>query len=84
VRCGDADTKASHKEQQIMANPPDPRSDAALDALLSASIDVFGLTVQATWRDEARQVVKVIADAARLIQAAALDDRAEPAVVFRT
>ncbi|WPB58274.1 AtzG-like protein [Xylophilus sp. GOD-11R] len=60
--------------------PPGP---GALDRLLSATIDTFGLAVEPSWREEARSVVGVIAAAASVIQAADLGDRAEPAAVYR-
>jgi len=57
--------------------------DGALDKLLATAIEVFGLTVDASCREEARNVLGVIAASAMLIQSVNLGDHAEPATVYR-
>ena len=54
-----------------------------LDRLLAAAFEVFGISADDAWRDEARYFVGVIADSAGMIAAADLGDHAEPATVYR-
>ena len=61
---------------------PVPGSSESLDALLTASIAVFGLQVPADWRLEARFFLGVVAEAAGLVLSADLGDRTEPAAVY--
>jgi hypothetical protein len=55
---------------------------AALDRLLSTTIDVFGLTVEPAWREEARYFAGALVASAELLRTADLGDRAEPAAVY--
>lgn len=60
-----------------------PEEAGALDTLLATTIEVHGLAVDASCREEARSVLGVIAASAMLIQSVDLGDRAEPATVYR-
>jgi hypothetical protein len=55
---------------------------AALDQLLSTTIDVFGLTVEPAWREEVRYFAGALVASAKLLRTADLGDRAEPATVY--
>jgi hypothetical protein len=57
-------------------------SDQDYEALLDAAAKIHGITIQPEWRAMAILNLKITGDAAKFVEAFALDDEAEPASIF--
>ncbi|QHI99125.1 DUF4089 domain-containing protein [Xylophilus rhododendri] len=71
------------REMKTMHEQPSADRQAAIDRLLSTTLEVFGLPARAPWHEDVRFFVGVIADCAALVQSVDLGDRAEPAPVYQ-
>ena len=65
-----------------MSDPTPPLTEQDYEALLDAAAKIHGITIRPEWRAMAILNLKITGDAARFVEAFALDDEAEPASIF--
>jgi hypothetical protein len=77
-----AKTPAKAEAKQPGANPKRDATDAMMDAMIAASAQALGLTLDPSWQDNIRVNLQLVLRHAALVDEFPLPDDAEPAPVF--